>query len=66
MAAQRDELLTVAQVLAILGGVSLRTFYPRREIGKAPAAVKLPNGELRFWQSELYAWLDRLCEDQAA
>jgi hypothetical protein len=63
---QRDELLTVNQVLAILGDVPLRTFYRWREIGKAPAAVKLPNGELRIWRSELYAWLDRLREDQAA
>ena len=36
MANQRDELLTVAQVLAVLGDVSLRTFYRWRETGKAP------------------------------
>jgi predicted DNA-binding transcriptional regulator AlpA len=66
MANSRDELLTVGQVLAILGNVSQRTFYRWREIGKAPNAVKLPNGELRFWRSELYAWLDRLREDRAA
>jgi predicted DNA-binding transcriptional regulator AlpA len=63
---QRDELLTVAQVLVILGDVSPRTFYRWREIGKAPNAVRLPNGELRIWRSELYAWLDRLREDPAA
>ena len=66
MANQRDELLTVAQVRAILGNVSLRTFYRWREIGKAPNAVRLPNGELRIWRSELYAWLDRLRENRAA
>ena len=55
---RNDELLTVAQVLALLGGVPLRTFYRWREIGKAPAAVKLPNAELRFWRSEVLAWLD--------
>ena len=55
---RNDELLTVAQVLALLGGVPLRTFYRWREIGKAPAAVKLPNGELRFWRSDVLAWLD--------
>jgi hypothetical protein len=42
MGNQRDELLTVAQVLAILGDVSQRTFYRWREIGKAPSAVRLP------------------------
>jgi hypothetical protein len=31
MAGQRDDLLTVAQVLALLGDVSPRTFYRWRE-----------------------------------
>lgn len=66
MAVQRDELLTVPQVLAALGNVSPRTFYRWREIGKAPVAVKLPNGELRIWRSELLAWLNRLSESPAA
>jgi predicted DNA-binding transcriptional regulator AlpA len=66
MGNQRDELLTVAQVLAILGDVSQRTFYRWRELGKAPSAVRLPNGELRIWRSDLHAWLDRLREEHAA
>ena len=66
MVSKRDELLTVAQVLAELGKVSPRTFYRWREIGKAPAAVRLPNGELRIWRSDLDAWLDRLREGHAA
>jgi predicted DNA-binding transcriptional regulator AlpA len=66
MGNQRDELLTVTQVLAILGDVSQRTFYRWRELGKAPRAVRLPNGELRIWRSELHAWLDRLRESRAA
>ena len=66
MASKRDELLTVAQVLVVLGRVSPRTLYRWREIGKAPAAVKLPNGELRIWRSDLDAWLDRLREGHAA
>ena len=66
MANQRDELLTVAQVLAVLGDVPLRTFYRWRETGKAPSAVRLPNGELRIWRSDLNTWLDRLREDHAA
>ncbi|MGO9082559.1 MAG: helix-turn-helix transcriptional regulator [Streptosporangiaceae bacterium] len=66
MAGQRDELLTVAQVLAALGGISPRTFYRWRETGKAPRAIRLPNGELRVWRSELNTWLDRLREEAAA
>ncbi|WP_188196783.1 helix-turn-helix transcriptional regulator [Nonomuraea sp. SYSU D8015] len=53
-----DELLTVAQVLAELGGVSRRTFYRWRELGRAPVCIQLPNLELRVWRSDLTAWLD--------
>jgi len=56
----RDELLTVPQVLAELGGVSRRTFYRWRELGHAPVGIKLPNGEIRIWRSDLMAWLDKL------
>jgi len=66
MANQRDELLTVSEVLAVLGDVSRRTFYRWRETGKAPDAVRLPNGELRIWRSDLNSWLDRLREERAA
>lgn len=66
MAGKRDELLTVAEVLLELGNVSPRTFYRWGEIGKAPAAIKLPNGELRVWRSDLGAWLHRLRENPAA
>jgi predicted DNA-binding transcriptional regulator AlpA len=66
MGNQRDELLTVAQVLAILGDVSQRTFYRWREIGKAPSAVRLPNGELRIWRSDLQVWLEGLREGRVA
>jgi predicted DNA-binding transcriptional regulator AlpA len=66
MTNQRDELLTVAQVLVILGDVSPRTFYRWRETGKAPNAVRLPNGELRIWRSDLNAWLEQLREEHAA
>jgi predicted DNA-binding transcriptional regulator AlpA len=58
----QDELLTVAQVLAELGGVSRRTFYRWRELGHAPAGIKLPNGEIRVWRSEFEAWLETLRE----
>jgi predicted DNA-binding transcriptional regulator AlpA len=60
--ASPDELLTVEQVLDELGGVSRRTFYRWRELGRAPKGLKLPNGELRIWRSELSAWLASLKE----
>lgn len=62
---RHDELLSVAQVLAFLGDVPLRTFYRWREVGTAPAGLKLPNGELRFWRSEVLTWLDGRREDAA-
>lgn len=54
-----DELLTVPQILAFLGGVSKRTFYRWRELGNAPRCIKLPNGELRVYRRDLRAWLER-------
>lgn len=54
---RRDELLTVAEVLDELGGVSRRTFYRWRELGRAPVCVRLPNDELRIWRSDLMVWL---------
>lgn len=59
---RKDELLSVPEVLAELGGVSRRTFYRWRELGKAPKGLRLPNGELRIYRSELDAWLDTLRE----
>ena len=47
MANQRDELMTVEQILAELCGVSERTFYRWRELGRAPKGIGLPNRELR-------------------
>lgn len=60
-----DELLTIEQVLAELGGVSRRTFYRWRELGRAPKGLKLPNGEIRIWRSEFSAWLTSLKEKPA-
>jgi predicted DNA-binding transcriptional regulator AlpA len=65
MSTNRDELLTVDQVLDELGGVSRRTFFRWRELGRAPQCVKLPNGELRIWRSDLRAWL-RLLQERTA
>jgi predicted DNA-binding transcriptional regulator AlpA len=61
----KDELLTVEQVLDELGGISKRTFFRWRETGRAPLCVKLPNGELRVYRSDLNTWLRRLRERAA-
>ncbi|MCW2879295.1 MAG: excisionase [Sphaerisporangium sp.] len=57
---RRDELLTLPEVLDELGGISRRTFYRWRELGRAPVCLQLPNDELRVWRSDLMAWLDSL------
>ncbi|WP_219509291.1 helix-turn-helix transcriptional regulator [Nonomuraea ceibae] len=57
-----DKLMTVPEILDVLGGISRRTFYRWREIGKAPQGFKLPNGEIRIYRSELTAWLEDLRE----
>lgn len=63
--ARTDELLTLEQVLDELGGVSRRTFYRWRELGRAPKGIRLPNGEIRVWRSELMSWLTTLKEKTA-
>ncbi|WP_117209451.1 helix-turn-helix transcriptional regulator [Allorhizocola rhizosphaerae] len=54
-----DELLTVPEVLAELRGVSKRTFYRWRELGRAPRCFRLPNGELRVSKGDLKVWLEK-------
>ncbi|NAS26590.1 helix-turn-helix domain-containing protein [Herbidospora sp. NEAU-GS84] len=58
---RQDDLMPVAEVLDELG-VSRRTFYRWRELGHAPKCIKLPNGELRVWRSDLTTWLTTLRE----
>jgi predicted DNA-binding transcriptional regulator AlpA len=66
MARERTgDLLTVREVLAELGGISRRTFYRWRELGIAPACIRLPNGELRVRRSALSAWLEERAEGTA-
>lgn len=54
-----NDLLTVREVLDVLHDVSRRTFYRWRELGIAPACVRLPNGELRIYRRDLQEWIDR-------
>lgn len=54
-----DELMTVSDVLAALNNVSRRTFYRWRELGIAPACIRLPNGELRITRRDFRAWLEQ-------
>lgn len=62
----RSELLTLTQLLAELGAddrpLPESTFYEWRAKGRAPRAIKLPNGQLRFRRSEITRWLNNLEE----
>jgi predicted DNA-binding transcriptional regulator AlpA len=60
-----DDLLTVPEVLEILRNVSRRTFYRWRELGIAPACIRLPNGELRISRQDLRIWLEQRREEAA-
>ncbi|GAA3078924.1 helix-turn-helix transcriptional regulator [Streptosporangium carneum] len=42
--------------------MSRRAFYRWRKIGHAPQDLKLPNGEIRVWRSEVTTWLESLRE----
>jgi predicted DNA-binding transcriptional regulator AlpA len=52
----RDELLTVAEVIAELR-VPCSTFYRWRQDGAGPRSVKLPSGAVRIRRSALEHWL---------
>jgi predicted DNA-binding transcriptional regulator AlpA len=53
---RRDELLSLAEVLAELG-VPKSTFFRWKAIGKAPRTIKYPNGSLHIRRADLEAWL---------
>lgn len=57
---RQTELMTVREVLEELNGVSRDTFYRWRQLGVAPPAIRLPNGELRVRRRDLSRWLDDL------
>lgn len=52
----REGLVTVGEFLELVG-VSRRTFNRWRELGTAPQAIKLPNGQLRMRQGDVESWL---------
>jgi predicted DNA-binding transcriptional regulator AlpA len=60
------ELMTLGELLSELGGVSRNTFYRRRQLGRAPRAIRLPNGQLRFRRSDVQKWIESLDEEAAA
>lgn len=60
-AKSQEEMLTVSQVLALLG-VPQSTFYRWRQVGKGPRVIKLPNGAVRIRRSEFDRWLSELEE----
>jgi predicted DNA-binding transcriptional regulator AlpA len=60
-----EDLMTVPDVLAELRGVSRRTFYRWRELGIAPACIRLPNGSLRIRREDFRTWLDQHSEEAA-
>lgn len=53
---RHDGLVTVEQFLELVG-VSRRTFNRWREMGTAPQAIKLPNGQLRMRRGDVESWL---------
>jgi len=54
-----DDLMTVKAFCKAVG-VSPDTFYRWRQLGTAPAAIRLPNGSLRITVADYRAWLSKL------
>lgn len=64
MPRERDEILTIPQVIAELG-VPRATFYRWRQLGRGPRSFKLPNGQVRIRRSALNDWIATLEEGAA-
>ena len=60
-----EDLMTVPDVLAELLGVARRTFYRWRELGIAPACIRLPNESLRICREDFRDWLEQHSEEVA-
>jgi predicted DNA-binding transcriptional regulator AlpA len=61
----REELLTLAQLLAELGEdddhpLPKSTFYDWIAKGRAPRGIRLPNGSRRWRRREVTRWLNEL------
>ncbi|MFI6910457.1 helix-turn-helix transcriptional regulator [Nonomuraea sp. NPDC050394] len=54
-----DVKLTIDFILKDLD-ITRSTFYEWRTKGRAPACFRLPNGQLRIYQSEYRRWLANL------
>jgi predicted DNA-binding transcriptional regulator AlpA len=61
---RRDELLTLAEVLAELA-VPKSTFFRWKAIGKAPKTIKYPNGSIHVRRRDLNAWIEAHEEEAA-
>jgi len=59
MTTTKDSLLTMAEVLELLG-VTRSSFDKWRRRGAGPETIRLPNGQLRFRQSDLKVWIEGL------
>jgi predicted DNA-binding transcriptional regulator AlpA len=55
------ELLTIGEVIAQLR-VSRATFSRWRQLGRGPASIRLPNGQVRIRRAALEAWLGTLSD----
>lgn len=56
-----DDLLTITEVLALLGGhIHRSSFHRWRATGRGPKTMRLPNGQVRIRRSDLKNWFDSL------
>ena len=56
-----DELLAIAEVIALLG-ITSSTYYRWRRHRLAPPIIRLPGGQVRIRRSDLHQWLAALAE----
>jgi predicted DNA-binding transcriptional regulator AlpA len=65
MTKTNEPLLTLTEVLDLLG-ISRSSLEKWRRRGEGPVTIRLPNGQLRFRQSDLDEWIESLSvEDRA-
>jgi predicted DNA-binding transcriptional regulator AlpA len=64
--ANRDRIVTRAEVLRMFGDISLPTLYRLIKAGKFPAQVKIAQNRVGFLQSEIDAHMQRLKSERDA